>query len=372
MPLRRSGGQRILHRKFIIGSFERGSVPTMKVKTCSPTIGRFLRRGVGKSEASDFKDTGICGNRLTPHMIPPFLVSLLDTFLRNQLEAGEGMPVVDFSKPEGEPALASPDSVSWRVFRNPVSLYIGGITAVLMELAEPSVRTGVWDHTTFRTDPLRRMRRTGLAAMVTVYGARRISEPMIAGVSRMHSRIDGLTPAGVPYRADDPELLRWVHATALYGFMEAYHRHVCPLSPADRDRFVSEGVPAALLYGAKDPPSSEEDLEKLFDDMLPRLERSDIVFEFLGIMKKLAVFPVLLRPFNHLMVRAAVELLPPKVRETLGLDRGYSLPAGGASALRLLGSTVDCLRLDSTPASQSCVRMGLPPDYLCPGGRGTC
>lgn len=299
-------------------------------------------------------------------MMPSFLVKRLDTFLRQQLELGEGMPVVDFSKPEGEPALAAPDSVSWRVFRNPVSLYIGGISAVLMELAEPSVRTGVWDHTTFRTDPLRRMRRTGLAAMVTVYGARRISEPMIAGVSRMHSRIEGLTPAGLPYRADDPELLRWVHATALYGFMEAYHRFVCPLLPEDRDRFVAEGVPAALLYGAMNPPSSEEDLEKLFQVMQPRLERSDILFEFLGIMRKLAAFPLALRPINHLLVCGAVEILPPKVREILGLERAYKLPIGVASILRLLGSTVDHLRLDSTPASQSCVRMGLRPDHLCP------
>jgi uncharacterized protein (DUF2236 family) len=299
-------------------------------------------------------------------MIPAFLVARLDTFLRQQLEPSEGMPMVDFSKPAGEPALASPDSVSWRVFRNPVSLYIGGITAVLMELAEPSVRTGVWDHTSFRTDPLRRMRRTGLAAMVTVYGARSISEPMIAGVSRMHSRIEGLTPAGVPYRADDPELLRWVHATALYGFMEAYHRHVCPLSPMDRDRFVTEGVPAALLYGAKDPPLTEDDLKTLFEGMQPRLERSDIVFEFLGIMDKIAVIPLGSRPLNHLMVRAAVELLPAKVREILGLDRGYKLPIGAAHLLRLLGSSVERLRLVSTPASQSCVRMGLPPDYLCP------
>lgn len=299
-------------------------------------------------------------------MIPSFLVARLDTFLRQQLEPGEGMPVVDFSKPSGEPALAPPDSVSWRVFRNPVSLYIGGISAVLMELAEPRVRTGVWDHTTFCTDPLRRMRRTGLAAMVTVYGARRISEPMIAGVSRMHSRIVGLTPAGLPYRADDPELLRWVHATALYGFMEAYHRHVCPLSQVDRDRFVAEGVSAALLYGAKDPPSTEEDLETIFEGMQSRLERSDIVFEFLGIMNKLVVIPLVSRPLNHLMVRAAVELLPPKVREILGLDRGYQLPIGAAHFLRMLGSAVDRLRLDSTPASQACVRMGLPPDYLCP------
>jgi ER-bound oxygenase mpaB/B'/Rubber oxygenase, catalytic domain len=44
----------------------------------------------------------------------------------------------------------------------------GGVTAVNMELAEPGVRT-VWEHTTFRVNPIRRLRRTRLATMVTVY-----------------------------------------------------------------------------------------------------------------------------------------------------------------------------------------------------------
>jgi cyclohexanone monooxygenase len=55
------------------------------------------------------------------------------------------------------------------VFKNPVARYICGVTAKLLELAEPRVRSGVWEHTSVRTVPLARTRRTGLAAMVTVY-----------------------------------------------------------------------------------------------------------------------------------------------------------------------------------------------------------
>ena len=297
-------------------------------------------------------------------MIPKFLVSHLDSYLRSQLIGGEGAPIVDFSQPVGEPALAAADSVSWRAFRNPVSLYIGGITAVLMELAEPRVRSGVWEHTTFRDDPLRRMRRTGLAAMVTVYGARSTAEKMISGVGRMHARIEGRTPAGVAYRADDPELLRWVHATALFGFMEAYDQFVCPLSADERDRFVAEGVPAALLYGASDPPSSEAEMKALFYDMLPNLEPSDIVHEFLGIMRRIPLFPRPLRPFNHLLIRASVSLLPDPVKENLGLAAGYNLPSAAKRIIRLLGSQVDRLHLESTPATQASIRLGLAPDFL--------
>jgi hypothetical protein len=107
----------------------------------------------------------------TPLVLPWPLKIGLELATRSLLDPGD-QSSVDFSRPAREPALVSPDSVSWRVFKNPVSLFIGGVTAVIMELAEPRVRTGVWEHTTFRVDPIRRLRRTGLAAMVTVYGAR--------------------------------------------------------------------------------------------------------------------------------------------------------------------------------------------------------
>ena len=131
------------------------------------------------------------------------------------------------------------------MFKNPLSLFIGGVTAVIMELAEPRVRTGVWEHTTFRVNPIRRLRRTGLAAMVTIYGARSAAEAMIARVRRMHDTVAGTTPSGEAYCANDAELLNWVQGTAAYGFLQAYHAYVRPLSLSERDRYYAEGIPAA-------------------------------------------------------------------------------------------------------------------------------
>ena len=125
-----------------------------------------------------------------PLRVPSWIEERLDKAARAQLQA-PGVPTVDFTKPFGEAALASPDSVSWQVFRNPVSLMVGGIAAVILELAEPRVRAGVWDHTSFRSDPLTRLRRTGLAAMVTVYGARSTTERMIGGIRALHDRVQG-------------------------------------------------------------------------------------------------------------------------------------------------------------------------------------
>lgn len=77
---------------------------------------------------------------------------------------------IDFAAPVGEPALLAPDSVQWRVYKNPIALGIGGIAAVLLEFAEPRIRSGVWDHSTYKVDPIGRSRRTGLVAMLACYG----------------------------------------------------------------------------------------------------------------------------------------------------------------------------------------------------------
>src|SRR5919197_6452341 len=130
-----------------------------------------------------------------PIVLPWPLQSGLEAAARALLESGDRSKV-DFTRPSGEAALLSPDSVSWCVFKNPLSLFIGGVTAVIMELAEPRVRTGLWEHTTFRLNPVRRLRRTGVAAMVTIYGAHSKAEAMIARVRRAHDVVAGTTPMG--------------------------------------------------------------------------------------------------------------------------------------------------------------------------------
>ena len=297
-----------------------------------------------------------------PIVLPWPLQSSLEAATRALLEPNDRSHV-DFLRPTGEAALVSPDSVSWRVSKNPLSLFIGGVTAVIMELAEPRVRTGVWQHTSFRLNPIRRLRRTGLAAMVTIYGARSTAEALIARVRRMHDAVSGTTPSGEAYFANDPELLNWVHATAAHGFLQAYRTYVQPLPLSERDRYYAEGVPVAGLYGATGAPASEAELEMLFHAMGDQLERSDIVFEFLAIMRSAPVLPLLLRPAQHLLVRAAVDLTPRWVRTILGLN-GHGLHAWEAEAVRQAGAFVDRLILESNPAVQACRRMCLPADYL--------
>jgi uncharacterized protein (DUF2236 family) len=270
----------------------------------------------------------------------------------------------DFTRPLGEEAILPPDSVSWRVFKNPIALWVGGVAAVILELAEPAVRTGVWEHSSFRKDPRDRLQRTGMAAMVTVYGARSLAEPMIAGVVRMHANVAGVTPAGVPYSAADAQLLTWVHATAAFGFAEAYSRYVAPLSPAELDAFYREGVPVAQLYGAVDSPRSDIERRALFDSMQDRLEPSPVIFEFLRIMCASPVFPRPLRWMQRMLVRAAVEMIPQWMRECLALTEDHGLRSPEGWIVKRAGALSDRILLSETPAAQSCLRLGLPSTYL--------
>jgi uncharacterized protein (DUF2236 family) len=291
------------------------------------------------------------------------LESSLDAFA-SRLMKPPGATYVDFTQPRGEPALVGADSLSWRIFRNPLAVFVGGVAAVILELAEPAVRTGVWEHSGFRRDPLRRLQRTGHAAMITVYGPRSVARMHIAKVVQMHERITGTTPAGEPYSANDVKLLDWVQATATFGFAEAYSRLVAPLDEAQVSQLFAEGRDAAQLFGAVTAPQSQPAWQSLLESMRARLEPSPIVHEFLTIMRRAPVLPAPLRPMQRIAVRAAIEITPGWVRERLDIERGLGLAPWQMSLLRRAGRLADRLVLPSSPAVQSCLRLGLPADYL--------
>ncbi|SHG54171.1 oxygenase MpaB family protein [Massilia sp. CF038] len=279
--------------------------------------------------------------------------------LRALMQPPAGM-AFDFSQPAGEAALAPAGGVSWHIFANRVGLFIGGVAAVLLELAEPSVRSGVWDHSSFVRDPALRLRRTGHAAMMTVYGPRTAAEHMIARVVRMHAQIKGTTAAGLAYHANDPRLLNWVQATATFGFSAAYSRYVRTLSPRERDAAFAESAPAAALYGATGAPRSLAAWEALLADTAPALEGSTTLADFLHIMRRAPLLPMPLRPLQRLLVRAAVSICPPAL-QALPQLQGQALRPGETVLVRALARLAAALPLGDTPARQAARRLALPP-----------
>lgn len=151
-----------------------------------------------------------------------------------------------------------PDSLTWQLSRERAML-LGGPRALLLQLAHPLVAAGVAEHSSFRSDPLLRLRRTLDGTLAIVFGARPEAEAAAARINAVHRAVSGRLPeaagrfpAGTPYDATDPELLLWVHATLVDTTLEVYARFVAPLTPAELERFYEESKIAGQLLGV--PP----------------------------------------------------------------------------------------------------------------------
>ncbi len=271
---------------------------------------------------------------------------------------------INFASPAGETALLAPDSLQWRIYKNQIALGIGGIAAVLLEFADPRIRSGVWDHSTYKADPIGRSRRTGTVALLACYGPASQARAVIGMVNRMHGKVKGETPAGEKYRALDPALLDWVAATASYGFLTAYHRFVAPLPLAEQNRFLRDSAAIGREFGARRTPQSVADFMAMLEELEPRFEPHPIIFEFLDIIESGKAAPSIPRFLHRAVARAAVSLLPEHVRERLQLGRRYDLGRVDRLALRLAGRLADRHKDLSSPPCQAAVRLGLPADFL--------
>ena len=276
-----------------------------------------------------------------------------------------GLPRIDYRNPPGAPALYPPTSVAWHVYKNPIALFVGGITAVLLELGEPRVRSGVWEHSIFPQDPLTRLKRTAYVTHVSVYAPAAMAERVITGVTRMHEKVRGVTPDGAAYHANDPVLLDWVQCTVGFGFMEAYSAYCRPLSREKKDRSYREAIPSARLFLAMGAPRSVAEQEAQFAAMRPHIEPHQIIFDFLNIMLRTPGVPAALRPFKEMMVRAAIALLPDWARERLQLDTPqWRLSARQRRIVVALGRLFERLPVRGTPPVEASLRLGLPANHL--------
>jgi uncharacterized protein (DUF2236 family) len=246
---------------------------------------------------------------------------------------------------------------------------VGGVAAVLLEFADARIRSGVWDHSIYRQDPIGRSKRTGVAAMVGVYGPKRAAERVVQGVTNMHARVSGTTPKGEAYRALDVELLDWVSATAAYGFLTAYDTFVERVPESDKSRYYAEAAPGAMLYGVQHSPMSTADFFDMMNRLIHRFEPHPINEEFLAIIQSGRAAPGTPKYLSRAMGRASVSLLPRIVRDKLGLGPKYDLSAIDRVAVKALGRFLERTPIPGSPPCDASLRVGLPANFLFAGRR---
>jgi uncharacterized protein (DUF2236 family) len=139
--------------------------------------------------------------------------------------------------------LFADDAIVRTVNRENV-LLLGGGRALLMQLAHPKVAAGVDEHSDFRRTPIKRLRRTVLMTMAIVFGDRDTALAAARAVNHTHARVRGAN-----YRAMDPDLLMWVHATLVDSALVTYETFVRPLSARQREEFYLQMNQAAELLG---------------------------------------------------------------------------------------------------------------------------
>jgi uncharacterized protein (DUF2236 family) len=128
-------------------------------------------------------------------------------------------------------------------------MIVGGLRALLIQALEPRAMAAVDQHSDYRTDPWKRLTRTSEFITLTIYGDTEAALGAIRRVRAVHDRIEGVDPhTGEHYRADDPELLLWVHAAEVDSFLSAYESFAS-ITRADADRYVAEMATVGELLG---------------------------------------------------------------------------------------------------------------------------
>jgi uncharacterized protein (DUF2236 family) len=218
-----------------------------------------------------------------------------------------------------------PESVTWKVNREAV-LMLGGMRALLMQIAHPKVAQGVADHSRYREDPFGRAIGTFRAVHAMVFGTEDKAMQMARQIHGIHKRVRGEVKDPVPglidktYNANDPELLRWVYATLMDSALVSYELFLGPLSCTEAEEFYQAGKIFAGLFGV-----CEADLPHnlvAFQHWMDSTVESDTLYvtpTAMEVAEALISGPTLstiARPLNRII---ASGMLPPRLREAFRL-----------------------------------------------------
>nr|WP_281372933.1 oxygenase MpaB family protein [Kineococcus aurantiacus] len=182
----------------------------------------------------------------------------------------------------GDPGVIAPGGPFRRVSAER-AVVLGGPAAILLQVAHPLVAEGVAVHSDYAAGPARRLLGTLQAALTVTFGDTDQARAAAREVGRAHAPVRGTTrsavpgtPAGTPYRANDPDLALWVHATLVWTARRVAERYAgVRLTPAEREGHWQESKPFARLFAVPDQVLPGTVAE--FDDYVARTLRGLVV-----------------------------------------------------------------------------------------------
>jgi uncharacterized protein (DUF2236 family) len=217
-----------------------------------------------------------------------------------------------------------PDTMSWRVSREP-ALLMGGGRALLLQVTHPSVGAGVEQHSNYQADPWSRLFSTLDTVFRMMFGTPEQSEQAGARLHRRHLSVNGVASDGTAYDALDPDLLLWVWATLVDTGLGIYERCFGELSLTDRQRYLDEQKLLAIACGV--PAGACPDTYREFVDYVEtvietRLSATPTALEVAAQLRR----PPLPKAIRGLaaapITLVTAGTLPPQLRAALGFAWG--------------------------------------------------
>lgn len=227
-----------------------------------------------------------------------------------------------------QPGHFLPTDAPWVVHRDFGTL-IGGIRALLVQALHPGSLAGVMQHSRYATEPLGRLAGTIRWLTVTTFAA--LPEALNEGsrVVRLHNRVTGdyVSPVkGVtPYRADDGDLLEWVHIAFMESFLTAHEWYSStPIPAGDKasgaDNYIDQWGVSVSALGLNDVPHSFAEMDQRLRD-ISEAETLAVTDDTLSVVSfvRNPPLPAAFKPIYRLLFEAAVASLRPEYRTMLGL-----------------------------------------------------
>ncbi|MFD7878968.1 oxygenase MpaB family protein [Streptomyces sp. NPDC059766] len=202
------------------------------------------------------------------------------------------------------------------------SMFIGGLSALLLQSLHPLAMAAVSAHSGFRGDPWGRLQRTSTFLATTTYGTADSARLACEQVRTVHERVRGVTPEGTAYRASDPHLLGWVHTAETTAFLGAHQRYgLRPLTAEECDGYVADTARVAVALGVPDPPRDRAELAERLSAYRPELRATPQALSAGRFLLLNPPVPLAARLPYGILAANAVSLLPVWAARELRLPR---------------------------------------------------
>src|ERR1700754_1495163 len=173
----------------------------------------------------------------------------------------------------GDAGLFGPDSITWKLHREPI-LFLGGLRSLYLQALHPRAVAAINQNSGYRSDPWGRLMRTSAYVGTVVYGSMPDVEQAASRLRRLHSRMSAVDPStGERFRIDEPDLLRWVHVAEVESFLTTAIRAGVKVTPDEVDAYYTEQLRAAELVGL-DPatvPATAAEVDAYYREIRPEL-----------------------------------------------------------------------------------------------------